>query len=101
MEQINDILNFLWSQGKSITREVLEDMLEEAYTQGRNTAFHEQVDTALNNVQLNATHEVKRRKQKLLEANFYNKPSTEAEIEMKAYDLLLEILPTVIKKYKE
>ena len=101
MDEINKILDFLLTQGKEITRDVLEEKLQEVYRQGRTAAFHEQVDTALENIYLNTIQEVKRRKQKLLEENFYNKPLTDAEIEMKAYELLLKIFPEIIKKYKE
>ena len=34
-KKVKDILDFLMEQGKEITREVLEEKLEEAYKQGR------------------------------------------------------------------
>lgn len=101
MEKLKEILNFLIEQGKEIPWSVLEETLEKVYNLGRQDAYSEQTDKELDNICVNFFHEINRRRNKLLEENFYREPSTEAVIEMKAYDLIKEILPEVIKHYRE
>ena len=42
-ERIKEIAMFLMEQGIGITREVLEEKLQEAYEQGRMEGFHKQL----------------------------------------------------------
>lgn len=102
MEQkIKEIATFLLEQGVKITREVLEEKLQEAYEQGRMESFHEQIDETLDNIHYNTMLEIKRRKQVLYESNFYNKPEEDAVVEMKALEYLEKHIPEIITKYKE
>lgn len=69
-ERIKEIAMFLMEQGIGITREVLEEKLQEAYEQGRMEGFHKQIDETLDNIHYNTMMEIKRRKQVLYESNF-------------------------------
>lgn len=102
MEQkIKEIASFLIEQGVKITREVLEEKLQEAYEQGRMESFHKQIDETLDNIHYNTMLEIKRRKQVLYENNFYNQPEEDAVVEMKALEYLEKHIPEIITKYKE
>lgn len=100
-KNIKEIATFLLEQGVGITREVLEEKLQEAYEQGRMESFHKQIDETLDNIRCNTMLEIKRRKQILYENNFYNKPEEDAVIEMKALEYLEKNIPEIITKYKE
>ena len=100
-ERIKEIAMFLMEQGIGITREVLEEKLQEAYEQGRMEGFHKQIDETLDNIHYNTMMEIKRRKQVLYESNFYNKPEEDAVVEMKALEYLEKHIPEIITKYKE
>ena len=99
--KIKEIATFLLGQGVGITREVLEEKLQEAYEQGRMESFYKQIDETLDNIHYNTMLEIKRRKQVLHENNFYNKPEEDAVVEMKALEYLEKHIPEIITKYKE
>lgn len=100
-KKIKEIATFLLGQGVGITREVLEEKLQEAYEQGRMENFHKQIDDTLDDIHYNTMMEIKRRKQVLYESNFYNKPGEDAVVEMKALEYLEKHIPEIITKYKE
>ena len=98
---IKEIVNLLFEQGIEITREVLLDKMQEAYDQGREEGYQNQIDEALSNIRYNTMLEIKRKKQILYEQNFYNKPKEEDVIEMKALEFLEENISEIITYYKE
>ena len=100
-KKVKDILDFLMEQGKEITREVLEEKLEEAYKQGRIDSSDEWIERTLNDIYHNIVLELDKRKNKLAQENFYNEPSMDAQIEMRAYDLTREIDTQVVKEYRK
>jgi len=100
-ERIKEIAMLLMEQGMGITKEVLEEKLQEAYEQGRMEGYHKQIDETLDNIHYNTMMEIKRRKQVLYESNFYNKPEEDAVVEMKALEYLEKHIPEIITKYKE
>ena len=100
-KNIREIASWLLEQGREITREVLEEKLEEAYRQGWADARSEGTDAALADILNNATLEIKQRMQTLYERNFYNVPSPEDQNEMRAYEFLLENLPQIIREYQK
>ncbi len=100
-KKVKDILDFLMEQGKEITREVLEEKLEEAYKQGRIDSSDEWIERTLNDIYHNIVLELDKRKNKLAQENFYNEPSMDAQIEMRAYDLTREIVTQVVKEYRK
>ena len=100
-KKVKDILDFLMEQGKEITREVLEEKLEEAYKQGRIDSSDERIERTLNDIYHNIVLELDKRKNKLAQENFYNEPSMDAQIEMRAYDLTREIVTQVVKEYRK
>lgn len=100
-KKVKDILDFLMEQGKEITREVLEEKLEEAYKQGRIDSSDEWIERTLNDIYYNIVLELDKRKNKLAQENFYNEPSMDAQIEMRAYDLTREIVTQVVKEYRK
>ena len=75
--------------------------LKEAYDQGRLDMYNEQVDDTLDNILFNTKRNINIEKKKLQEKNFYNKPSEEDVIKMRAYEYLNENLGEIIKNYKE
>lgn len=99
--RVKEIALWLLDQGAAITGEVLEEKLQEAYNQGRLDSFHEQVAETIDNIRSNTMLEIKRRKQVLFENNFYNIPSEEAIIEMKALEYLEEHIPEIVVQYTE
>jgi len=99
--KIKEISNWLLNQGAEITRDVLEEKLQEAYKQGQIDAYHEQVEATLDNILFNTMQNINLKKKELYENNFYNKPSDEDIIKMRAYEYLSENLSEIIKQYKE
>lgn len=99
-KKIKEIATFLIEQGGRVTREVLEEKLQEAYEQGRMESFHKQIDETLDNIRYNTMQEIKRRKQALYGNNFYNKPEEDAVVEMKALEYLEKHIPEIITMYK-
>ncbi|MCR1833579.1 hypothetical protein NSA56_04110 [Oceanobacillus caeni] len=101
MDKLKQISDWIISQGAEITRDVLEEKLKEAYDQGRLDMYNEQVDDTLDNILFNTKRNINIEKKKLQEKNFYNKPSEEDVIKMRAYEYLNENLGEIIKNYKE
>ena len=96
-----DIAKWIWNQGTEITIEVLEQKLQEVYNKGRLDSYLEQVDKTLDNIHYNTIMEIKRRKKLLYESNFYNKPSDEDVVQMKALEYIEENIGQIIIQYKE
>lgn len=88
------------NQATTITVEALEDRLQEAYNQGRLDGFIKQVDNTLDDIHYNTMQEIRKRKEKLYEENFYNTPSEEAIIEMKALQYIEEHIGEIIRQYR-
>ena len=61
-KKVKDILDFLMEQGKEITREVLEEKLEEAYKQGRIDSSDEWIERTLNDIYYNIVLELDKKK---------------------------------------
>ncbi|XOG12103.1 hypothetical protein HBZ76_08935 [Listeria monocytogenes] len=101
MDKLKQISDWILSQGAEIARDVLEEKLKEAYDQGRLDMYNEQVDDTLDNILFNTKRNINIEKKKLQEKNFYNKPSEEDVIKMRAYEYLNENLGEIIKNYKE
>lgn len=102
MEQnLKNIATFLLDSVTEITRDVLEEKLQEAYEQGVNEGFRNRIDRTLDDIRGNTLLEIKNRKQVLYEKNFYNKPAEEAVVEMKALEYLEEHIPEIIITYSE
>jgi hypothetical protein len=100
-EKIKELAQWLWEQGREITQGVLEEKLEEAYRQGKADAHSEQVDSTLADIQNNTELEIKKRMRTLYEQNFYNVPSEEDKIKMRAYEFLLDNISQIIKEYQK
>lgn len=100
-EKIRELANWLLEQGIEVAREVLEDKLEEAYNKGKSEAYTEALEVAADDIWHNVTQKIKREKKELYEKNFYQMPSEEAVIQMRAYEYLEENLANIIKQYKE
>lgn len=96
-----DIAKWIWNQGTEITIEVLEQKLQEVYNKGRLDSYLEQVDKTLDNIHYSTIMEIKRRKKLLYESNFYNKPSDEDVVQMKALEYIEENIGQIIIQYKE
>lgn len=62
---IKELAKWLMNQAATITREVLEERLLEAYNQGRLDAVYKQTDNTLDDIHHNTLMEVKQRKAKL------------------------------------
>ena len=101
MDKIKEISMWLLDQGIGIAQEVLEEKLQEAYNQGRLESHFEQVDATLDSILYNTMLDIKSKKQKLYEKNFYIIPSEEDAAQMRAYEYLIENLPNIIKNYRE
>lgn len=97
---IKELAKWLMNQAATITIEALEDRLLEAYNQGRLDAFNKQVDNTLDNIHYNTMLEIKQRKAKLYEQNFFNIPSDEAIVEMKALQYVEEHIGEIIRQYR-
>lgn len=95
-----ELAKWLMNQAATITREALEDRLLEAYNQGRLDAFCKQVDNTLDDIHHNTLMEIKQRKAKLYEQNFYTVPSDEAIVEMKALQYIEEHIGEIIRQYR-
>lgn len=98
--KIKEIVDWLLVQGAEATRTVLEEKLNEAYNAGRCDAYDEALEVATNDIKNNIMLNIKREKNVLYENNFYQTPSEEATIQMRAYEYLEEKLPEIIKQYK-
>lgn len=99
-EKIKEISSWFLEQGIGITRDVLNDKLQEAYMQGKMDANLELIDSTVDNIRYNTMRDISIKKKELYEKNFYNTPSEEDVIEMKVYEYLSENLPNIIKAYK-
>ena len=97
---LKELAKWLTNQATTITLEVLEDRLMEAYNQGRLDAFNKQVDNTLDDIRHNTMLEITQRKAKLYEQNFFNIPSEEAIVEMKALQYIEEHIEEIICRYK-
>lgn len=100
-DKLKEISSWLLEQGIGITRDVLNEKLEEAYKQGQLDGYHEQVETTLDNILSNTMLDIDKKKKVLFEKNFYNVPSEEDTIEMRVYEYLTENLPKIVKAYRE
>ena len=100
-DKLKEISSWLLEQGIGITRDVLNEKLEEAYKQGQLDGYHEQVETTLDNILSNTMLDIDKKKKVLFEKNFYNVPSEEDAIEMIVYEYLTENLPKIVKAYRE
>lgn len=100
-DKIKEISIWLLNQGAEITRDVLEEKLQEAYKQGQIDTYHEQVEATLDNILFNTMQNINLKKKELYENNFYNNPSDEDIIKMRAYEYLSENLSEIINQYKE
>ncbi len=98
---IKEIAGWILEQGKEITLDVLEEKLQEAYKQGQIDTYQEQVGTTLDNILHNTMLDINHKMKKLYESNFYNIPSDEDIIQMRAYEYLTENLGKIIKEYKK
>ncbi len=99
--KITELAKWLMNQATTITIEALEERLLEAYNQGRLDAFIKHVDNTLDNIHYNTMLEIKQRKAKLYEQNFFNIPSEEAIVEMKALQYIEEHIGEIIRQYRE
>lgn len=100
-DKLKEISSWLFEQGIGITREVLNEKLEEAYKQGQIDGYHEQVDATLDNILSNTMLDIEKKKKDLFERNFYNVPSEQDAIEMRVYEYLTDNLPKIVKAYRE
>lgn len=98
---IKEIAGWILEQGKEITIDVLEEKFQEAYKQGQIDTYQEQVGTTLDNILHNTMLDINHKMKKLYESNFYNTPSDEDIIQMRAYEYLTENLAKIIKEYKK
>lgn len=92
-----EIVTFILKEGKNITREVLEEKLQEAYNQGREDALNELSVENVETIRFNVLRKIKNDKRKLSEDNFYNTPKDEDVIQMKALDYLEKNIKELIK----
>ena len=97
---IKELAKWLMNQTATITREVLEERLLEAYNQGRLDAIYKQIDSTLDDIYANTLLGVRKRKAELYEQNFYNIPSDEAIVEMKALLYIEEHIGEIIRQYR-
>lgn len=100
-DKLKEISSWLFEQGIGITREVLNEKLEEAYKQGQIDGYHEQVDATLDNILSNTMLDIEKKRKDLFERNFYNVPSEQDAIEMRVYEYLTDNLPKIVKAYRE
>lgn len=100
-DKLKEISSWLLEQGIGITRDVLNEKLEEAYKQGKLDGYHEQVDATLDNILYNTMQDIEKKKKVLFERNFYNVPSEEDAVEMRVYEYLTENLSKIVKAYRE
>lgn len=98
-KKIQEFVNWLFEQSIEITKEAIAEKLYEEYTQGLYNGYIEACNDTLESIKSNIILEIERRKTKLYESNFYNKPSEDAVIQMKAYEYLIENLGDIIKGY--
>lgn len=97
---ITELAKWLMNQTTTITREVLEERLLEAYNQGRLDAVYNQIDKTLDDIHYNTLTEIKRRKAMLYEQNFYNVPSDDTIVEMKALQYIEDHIGEIICQYR-
>lgn len=99
--RIKEISIWLLNQGKEITLDVLEEKLQEIYNQGQVDKFNEIVDATLDDIVVNTIRNINLKRKELYENNFYNIPSDEDIIQMRAYDYLYENLGEIVRNYRE
>jgi hypothetical protein len=99
-DKLKEIAKWIFEQGKNITRESIEEKLQEAYNQGKIDSFIEQLDKTIDNIRFNTTNKIKHDKKALYESNFYDKPSEEDVVKMKALEYLEEHIEEIITQYK-
>jgi isopropylmalate/homocitrate/citramalate synthase len=101
MDKIKEISKWLLNQGIGISQEILDEKLQEAYKQGQLDQYFDVADATLKNILYNTIREINIRKKELYEKNFYNTPSEEDVIQMRAYEFLTENIGKIIKAYRE
>ena len=94
--KIKEMALWLCEQSKSVTKEVLEEKLLDAYNQGKFDCLQENENEIRENIRYNTLRKIKYDKEKLLEDNFYNKPSEEDIIKMKALEYIEENIGEII-----
>lgn len=99
--KIKDIALWLYEEGKNITKEVLEEKLFDAYNQGKADCLQEEANEIIEDIKYNTLRKIKLDKKKLFEDNFYNKPSDEDIVKMKALEYLEEHIGEIILEYKK
>lgn len=99
--RIKEIAIWLLNQGREITLDVLEEKLQEAYKQGQIDTYYELVEATLDNILVNTMLNINLKRKELYENNFYNSPSDEDIIQMRAYEYLTENLSKIVKEYRE
>ncbi len=100
-DKIKEISMWLVNQGIGIAQEILDEKLQEAYKQGQMDTYHEQIDKTLDNIMYNTMLHINQKKKELYEKNYYNEPSEEDKLQMRAYEYLTENLSTIIRQYRE
>ncbi len=94
------IPDWLVKFGKTIILQVSERQLHEAYERGKMDAYLKQIDDVALEIFPYIISYVEKKQKQLREENFYNIPSNEDIIQMRAYECLIsDILPDIIKSY--
>lgn len=99
MGKFGQIADWILDQGKKITKEVLEEKLIEAYEAGKLDSSL--INQALDDIRYNTLSKIRKEKQELLEKNFYNKPSDEDIIKMRALEYVEKNIGDIIISYQE
>lgn len=98
MEQFKQIALWILEQGKSITKDVLEEKLIEAYEAGKRDSSL--IYQTLDDIRYNTLSKIKKEKQELFEKNFYNKPSDEDANKMRALEYVEKNIGDIITMYQ-
>ena len=101
IDKLKEISKWFLEQGKSSTKEAIEEKLQEAYNQGKNESLKKQVDRTIDDIYYNIIKKIEQDKKVLYENNFYNKPSEKDVIQMRALEYLEEHIGEIIKQYKQ
>lgn len=101
LKKLKEMAMWILEQGTNITREAIEEKLQEAYNQGRIDAFNDVVDQTLKDIHFNTINRIRLEKKKLCENDFYDKPSEEDVIKMKALTYVEEHIGEIISQYKK
>ncbi len=101
LNNLKEIAGWIFEQGTNITREAIEEKLQDAYNKGRIDAFNNIVDKTLEDIQFNTINKIRMEKKKLYENNFYEKPAEEDVIKMKALTYVEEHIGEIISQYKK